>query len=352
MLSGNQDATRGEGRIVEDAWLFPGQGSQHGRMAASLPASAELFARARSHLGIDLDGSTLPGRSSLWDPVLLQLAMFITCVAAARKLSDEGQAPRAVCGHSLGEFAAVVAARCLSFEDGLVVVHERAKAMVGAARRADGGMAAVVGAGQREVEETCVACRGRGGEVWSANFNGPTQTVVSGTELGLRMIAQYLRTRFRARVIRLEVPVPAHCPLMSAARDAMASAVSRVDVRPPEVAFYSPLDGARHDRSDEIAEILIESAARPVRFEQTIATMSSEGISSFLEVGPGNVLMCLIRKLGFAARSMEPASTSRSQREDASRAPDQEAGKVVVGSQEADRIKVPGPVGASEVAVR
>ncbi|MGH2705023.1 MAG: ACP S-malonyltransferase [Actinomycetota bacterium] len=274
------------------AWMLPGQGSQRAGMAASLEACGDLFEQAESILGRDLARLCTSPAVTSWPADLLQPVLYTTCVGAARALLARGQRPDAVVGHSLGEFAALTAADALSFEDGLRLVHARGRAMAAAGRRNPGAMAAVLGLAADRIEEICERIEG----VWVANYNSPKQSVISGTDAGLAEAAEECRQAGAVRVIRLQVPVAGHSPLMEPALGELVAAIEKAELRSPTCRFYSVIDGATHTDPNEIAKLLATALVRPVRFADALRAMAGDGVGRFIEVGPGNVLVGLARQ--------------------------------------------------------
>jgi [acyl-carrier-protein] S-malonyltransferase len=275
-----------------NAWLFPGQGSQRPGMASDLEACRDLFPVAHSILGADLEALCTRDKVDRWPVHLIQPAIFTTSVGALVAAEVHGLEADAVAGHSLGEFAALVACGVVDFEDGLHLVDVRGKAMASAARDRPGGMVAVIGLDPLSVQEVCEDI----GELWVANFNSPSQTVISGKEKSLARAARMLLEAGALRVIRLEVPVPAHTPLMEPAAAKMAEALGRVELKPPRRRFYSVVDGGRHDDPREIGNLIVEAITSPVRFGDTVANMHADGVRLFVEVGPGRALRGLVRQ--------------------------------------------------------
>lgn len=275
------------------AWIFPGQGSQKTGMASAVEACSELFETARRTLEVDLEPLCTTDNHPTWAPNDLQPALFITEVGLATKLAEEGAQPSAVAGHSLGEFPALVAAGSLSVADGLELVAVRGKAMATAGRRNPGGMAAVIGIDPEKISEICDATAG----VWLSNLNSPKQTVISGEDRALAKAAEECRKAGATRVIRLQVPLAAHCPLMQPAADEFAEALAQVDLQRPCVPVYCGADGRRHDDPAEIAALLTQAITTPVLFTDTIRAMASDGEESFVEVGPGKVLRGLVKQI-------------------------------------------------------
>lgn len=274
------------------AWLFPGQGSQRPGMAAGLESCTRLFELARSILNVDLEPLCTSESTGSWPPALLQPAIYTTSVGAALSLKAQGLNPREVLGHSLGEYAALVTAGSLDFEQGLRVVDVRGKAMAATARKRGGGMAAVIGLDVTTIEEIC----GEVGGVWVANLNSPNQIVISGRDKSLGRAAKLCLEVGAARVIRLEVPVAAHTPLMEPAAEEVAAALHDVDLQTPASGFYSVVDAARHEDPDEIKGVLVKGITSRVRFADALVEMRKDGVESFLELGPGRTLRGLVRQ--------------------------------------------------------
>ncbi|HMC08857.1 MAG TPA: ACP S-malonyltransferase [Actinomycetota bacterium] len=298
MTAGPSEAPGGRrpGLAERMGWMFPGQGSQRPGMAGGLVECKELFDTAREILDVDLARicTVTPnsGPTGVWPPDLLQPALYATCTGASRSLSYRGACPDAVVGHSLGEYAALTAAGSLAYEDGLRLVSMRGKAMLAAARRNPGGMAAVIGLARHEIAEICGAID----EVWVANLNSPNQTVISGRDEPLAQAAEACRQAGAKRVVRLEVPIPGHCPLMETAALEVEGLLAGIQVKEPVCPFYSSVDSAPHTDPAEIKRVLVAAMTSPVRFYDTLEAMQSAGVASLVEVGPGRVLCGLAKR--------------------------------------------------------
>jgi [acyl-carrier-protein] S-malonyltransferase len=277
-------------------WMFPGQGSQRPGMAGGLEACGELFEIAGRILDADLDRlctavSNGGSRGSFLPADLLQPALYATATGASRALSSRGLCPDAVVGHSLGEYAALTAAGALAFEDGLRLVTLRGKAMLNAARRNPGGMAAVIGLDTASVKEICDRIEG----AWVANLNSPVQTVMSGTDEALAQAAEACKAAGAKRVVRLEVPIPGHSPLMEPAALEVQALLADIHVKEPICPFYSCVDASPHTDPAEIKSLLVAAMTSSVRFFETLAAMQAGGVTSLVEVGPARVLCGLAR---------------------------------------------------------
>lgn len=280
------------------AWIFPGQGSQKKSMAAGIEGCKDLFNTAKTIIGADLAKLCTTDADPTWTPEIVQQALYITAVGAARAALDRNIRPQAVAGHSLGEFPALVAAGSLSFEDGARLVDVRGKAMATAGRRNPGGMAAVIGLDPAVIEEICV----NEGDVWVANFNSPKQTVISGKDRSLASAAEKCLQAGATRVIRLQVPVPSHSPLMQDARAEFEAALDTVDLNEPACPVYCGADGQAHTDPKEIGHLVAQAITSPVRFVDTIQAMRSGGVETFVECGPGKVLRGLVRQIDAEAK--------------------------------------------------
>ena len=278
--------------IAPTAWMFPGQGSQRPGMAEPLGTATELFSVARDALHFDLEPSCTTDPRPTWTTERLQPAMFIVCVAAARALEARGMRPQALLGHSLGELAALVAAGALDFEDGLTVVAARGRAMDAAARRQPGGMAAVLGLDLESIDRICAEIGG----VWASNLNSPGQIVISGRDESLAQAAERCKGAGAGRVVRLEVPIAAHSPLMAPAADEVRSALDAIELRAPSCPLYSVVDAKPHTDPGEIRDLLVEGIVSPVRFWEAVEAAHADGVERFVEVGPGGVLSGLARR--------------------------------------------------------
>lgn len=273
--------------------MFPGQGSQRARMGAELPAFTALAERARRAVGLDLSHLCAHDPDPAWRPDELQQAIFVTTRAAAATAHDNGALPppHAVVGHSLGEYAALVEAEVLDFDAALRLVDVRGRAMAQAGADPPGAMAAVIGLQPDAIAATCEQV----GDVWIANANSPRQTVVSGTREAIEAASERLTAAGARMVVRLPIEIACHTPLMAPAADTLRKALDTVALRPPRVPFYSCVDATpKHDPHD-IARALVDGVTRPVQFAATARRMQDDGVTEFVEVGPGNVLRGLLR---------------------------------------------------------
>jgi len=281
--------------------VFPGQGSQHGGMGRALhdsfPEARAVFEQADRALEDGLARICFEGsdddlaRTEITQPALLTASM-----AALRVLETRGFRPSAVAGHSLGEYTALVAAGTLGFEDALRSVRLRGRFMQEAVPVGEGAMAAILGLEREALEEVCrVAADGR--VVAAANINGPGQIVVAGhTEAVERAIQGALASGAR-RAVRLPVSAPFHCVLMDPAARRLEPVLRAIEFRDPGPTVYTNVDAAPVRTGEQARDALLRQVASPVLWYQEVVQMVRDGITKFVEVGPGRVLSGLIRRI-------------------------------------------------------
>ena len=287
--------------------LFPGQGSQAVGMAEYLwehAAGRAAFAEATEVLGWDIGDLCRHGSmEELTRTDRTQLAVLTCSVAAWRVLEEAGVGFTRAAGHSLGEYSALVAAGSLSFADALHVVDARGRAMQACADERGGTMAAVIGLDTEAVEQVCARADG----VWVANYNSPGQIVISGSVEGVRAAGEAATAAGAKRVIPLPVAGAFHTPLMAGAAEALSGALAEVTFVAGTGTFFSTTE-VRAPEAGELAEVMARQLMSPVRFSQSMEALleSQEPPAAALEVGPGNVLSGLMRRI---ARDLPAAST-------------------------------------------
>ena len=282
------------------AFVFPGQASQRAGMAAELlarePAARELFRRAGELLGLDLADLCTTGSDALLTRTdIAQPALLTTSLGWLEALRARGIAPQMVAGHSLGEFCAWVAAGALAFEEAVRLVRRRGELMAEAGERRPGGMLAVIGLTDARVAEICREVQ-RAGVIVIANYNSPGQVVVSGEPAALEGAAEAVR-RERGRAIPLRVSGAFHSPLMEDAARSFADIVSRLPVRPPTIPVVANATAEPVTDPDRAREAMMRQMDSPVLWTASVRRMVGDGIGTFVEVGPGQVLTKLIPRI-------------------------------------------------------
>ncbi len=280
---------------MKNAYVFPGQGAQFSGMGKDLYDNSQnahtLFEHANDILGFRITDIMFEGTAEeLRQTSVTQPAVFLHSVILASTL---GIKPDAVAGHSLGEFSALVAAGALSFEDGLRLVAKRAAAMQRACELTPGTMAAVLALADDVTERICAQTEGI---VVAANYNCPGQLVISGSVEAVKSACVALKAEGARRALVLPVGGAFHSPLMEPARKELERAIAEAKFCTPTCPIYQNVDATPHTAPEEIKQNLIAQLTAPVRWTQSVRNMIADGITSFTELGPGNVLQGLISK--------------------------------------------------------
>ena len=280
------------------AYVFPGQGAQFTGMGKDLydnsPLAKELFEKANEILGFRITDIMFEGTAEqLKETKVTQPAIFLHSVILAKTLGDDF-APDMVAGHSLGEFSALVANGSLSFEDGLRLVSKRALAMQAACEAKPSTMAAVLGLDDKIVEEVCASIDG---VVVAANYNCPGQLVISGETSAVEKACEAMKAVGAKRALLLPVGGGFHSPMMEPAREELAAAIEATTFSQGSCPVYQNVTATAVTDAAEIQKNLITQLTAPVKWTQSVQQMIADGADTFIEVGPGNVLQGLVKKI-------------------------------------------------------
>lgn len=280
------------------AYIFPGQGAQFTGMGKDLyensPRAKELFQQANEILGFDITKIMFEGTAEeLKETKVTQPAIFLHSTILAEVMGNNFQ-PDMVAGHSLGEISALVANKTLAFADGLQLVYKRALAMQKACEKTPSTMAAVLGLEDHLVEEICANTNGI---VVAANYNCPGQLVISGEVPAVEKACESLKEAGARRALILPVGGAFHSPLMEPAREELAAAIEATKFSQPACPIYQNVSTFAVTEPEKIKENLIFQLTAPVKWTHSIQNMIKDGAIKFIEVGPGNVLQGLVKKI-------------------------------------------------------
>ncbi|HUH14883.1 MAG TPA: ACP S-malonyltransferase [Gaiellaceae bacterium] len=284
------------------AFMFPGQGSYEAGMgrdvAEAVPEAMAVYEAGSEASGLDLREICFYGPvEDLLDTKLQQPALVATSLALNEAIRARGVVPDFVVGHSVGEFAALGAAEALAPADAIGLVTERGIAMAEAARERPGSMAAILGLADEVVEGLCR----RIANVWPANYNCPGQIVVSGEDDAVGECCAEAEREGARRAVRLRVSGAFHSPLVERAADKLRPAVEKIHFNDPRIAFMSTVTAKLED-ANHYRELLIRQLTAPVKFTQAAGELIGKGVTVFVEVGPGNVLGGLLKRIDRSVR--------------------------------------------------
>ena len=288
------------------AFVFPGQGSQQVGMGKALadafPESREVYAQADAALGFPLGALCFEGpEAELQLTANTQPAILATSVAALRPLLARGVKPQRVAGHSLGEYSALVAAGALSLEDALRTVRRRGQYMQEAVPVGVGAMAAILGLDLAAIEGACREAAD-GEVVAPANVNSPGQVVIAGHAAAVARASEKCKAAGAKRAVPLPVSAPFHCALMQPAQDRLAPDLEALAFRDPEPPLVNNVDAALVREAAACRAGLVRQVSGTVRWQQSVERLAQEGVTTFVEVGPGTVLSGLVKKIAKGAR--------------------------------------------------
>jgi [acyl-carrier-protein] S-malonyltransferase len=288
------------------AFVFPGQGSQQvgmGRaLADAFAESREVYAQADAALGFPLSKLCFEGpEAELQLTANTQPAILATSTAALRPLVARGVRPERVAGHSLGEYSALVAAEALPLEDALRTVRRRGQYMQEAVPVGVGAMAAILGLELAAIEAACREAA-EGEVVAPANVNSPGQVVIAGHAAAVARASEKCKAAGAKRTVPLPVSAPFHCALMQPAQDRLAPELEALAFRDPEPPLVNNVDAALVKDAAACRAGLIRQVSGAVRWQASVERLAQEGVTTFVEVGPGTVLSSLVKKIAKGAR--------------------------------------------------
>ena len=277
---------------MKTAYIFPGQGSQFPGMAKDLYSKhKELMERANEVLGFRITDIMFEGTTDdLKATKVTQPAIFLHSVLLSM---EQEQQPDMVAGHSLGEFSALVAAGAMDWEDGLRLVAIRAREMQKCCEKVPGTMAAIIKLGDDVIEQVCAGIPG----VVPANYNSPGQVVISGEEQAVDAACEQLKAAGAKRALKLPVSGAFHSPLMEPARTELAGAIEATPFHAPKCPIYQNVTAQATTDPEEIKANLLQQLTSPVRWTQSVLNMRAAGATHFVELGPGEVLQGLVRRI-------------------------------------------------------
>jgi len=293
-----------EPEMSKIAFCFPGQGSLAEGMgreiAESEPAAMEVFEQGSEAARLDLRRLCFEAPlEELVQTELQQPALVATSLAVLAVLRERGIEPDYVVGHSVGEFAALAAASAIGVSEAIALVRERGLAMAEAAREHPGSMAAILGLEDEVVEELCRQISG----VWPANYNCPGQLVISGEDAAVDECRWKAELEGARRTVKLKVSGAFHSPLVAKAAERLRPAVERVRFSEPVAPFMSTVS-AKIEPAQRMGNLLVEQMTSPVKFTQSASALIRDGVKTFVEVGPGNVLSGLVKRIDENVRAI------------------------------------------------
>jgi [acyl-carrier-protein] S-malonyltransferase len=288
--------------MSKTAFLFPGQGSQSvgmGRdLASTFSVARRTFEEANDALGFDLANLCFEGpEEQLRLTEFTQPAIFTVSVAALRVLAEAGVTANYVAGHSLGEYSANVAAGAIEFAVAARTVRRRGQLMQQAVPAAQGAMAAILGMPAETVAAVCREASSEDAPVEPANFNSPEQTVISGATAAVERAIALAKERGAKRAVLLQVSAPFHCSLMQPAQDGLAPILQEIPFSAAKMPVVVNVDAALVTDGAQLRDALVRQVTGAVRWTQSMQLLVAEGVTTFLEVGPGKVLSGLLRQI-------------------------------------------------------
>jgi [acyl-carrier-protein] S-malonyltransferase len=297
--------------MTKIAFMFPGQGSFDPGMGREIaeaePAAMAVYEAGSTASGLDLQRLCFTGtHDELMETEVQQPALVTTSLAINAALRARGIEPDYVVGHSVGEFSALGAADSIGISEAIALVRERGLAMAAAAKDKPGSMAAILGLADEVVEALCKAIH----NVWPANYNCPGQLVVSGQTNAVDECCSEAEREGARRAVRLRVSGAFHSPLVAHAADRLRPAIDKIEFKMPNAAFMSTVT-AKLEPAQRYRSLLVDQLTAPVKFTQAARELVGHGVETFVEVGPGNVLSGLLKRIDSSVRAI-PVNDLRS----------------------------------------
>src|SRR5919202_2916111 len=295
---------RGDATVSKIAFCFPGQGSLEPGMgrdiAEAVPEAMAVFDEASEASGLDLKQLCFEAPlEELVETDVQQPALVATSLAVLAALRRYDLRPDFVVGHSVGEFAALAAADAIDVTETIALVRERGLAMAEAARERPGSMAAILGLDDPVVERLCHEIAG----VWPANYNCPGQIVVSGENPSVDECCEQAQDEGARRTVKLRVSGAFHSPLVAHAAERLKPAIDRIKFHEPTAPFMSTVT-AKIEPAQRMGTVLVEQLTAPVKFTQAASELAKDGVKTFVEVGPGDVLSGLVKRIDRSVKSI------------------------------------------------
>jgi len=293
-----------DGGVMKIAFCFPGQGALAQGMgrdiAEAVPEAMEVYERGSEATGLDLRRLCFDtALAEMVETEVQQPALVATSLAMLEALRSRGVRPDYVIGHSVGEFAALAAAKSVGIRETIALVRERGLAMAEAAKQRPGSMAAILGLDDDVVERLCRKILG----VWPANYNCPGQIVASGEHEAVDELWARAEEEGARRTVKLKVSGAFHSPLVARAAERFRPAIERVKFAEPEAEFMSTVT-ARFEDAQRMGALLVDQLTAPVRFTQAASELIKDGARTFVEVGPGNVLSGLLKRIDRSVKAV------------------------------------------------
>jgi len=282
-------------------WLFPGQASQKVGMGLDLKEGSNLakryFKRSNEIMECDIQSIIFSGPDEILKKTeYTQPAIYIVSVITGYLLLEKGLKPKALAGHSLGEYSALAIGGAFDFDTGLRLVKNRSESMARAGKKEKGTMAAIIGMDDDSVDSLCSSYDGIG-TVVPANYNSPGQVVISGSPDAIKWAMNYSKDNGARMAVELNVSGAFHSPLMRSAREELAEMINSLEISDSKYPLYTNVDAKPVLDSNDIKDSLIRQLENPVHWAKSILSMKNDGITSFLEVGPGKVLQGLNKRI-------------------------------------------------------